>query len=113
MDAGKRRSGDIMKRILCTGYMEPAATTLIVTLPVSLTPEAFIAYLKELFSPSFEMVVQPDSNDMDELEFMAYTLELHRANYTPPVTHNSKPSIETTIEAEHDMDEQIRFGWMN
>lgn len=93
------------KQILCTGRVAADVATLTVQLPVGLTPEAFIAYLKELFPPSFGMVVSssteeaPTLSDMDEMEFLSYSLELHRSGHTTPATRLNEEQL-TAIEDE-------------
>lgn len=82
------------KQILCTGRVAADVATLTVQLPVGLTPEAFIAYLKELFPPSFGMVVQSEPGDMDEMEFMAYTLQLQRSGHAPSSSRLSEKQLD-------------------
>jgi hypothetical protein len=62
------------KRILCTGHMEPEqAAVITIRLPMSLTPTAFVAYLRELLPAPIAII----GADMSQRQFVEFKLTIN------------------------------------
>lgn len=87
------------KRALCTGHMQPGdvAPVITVRLPVSLTPVAFVAYLREALPG---VVVVDDVDSLSEAEFLNFQINALRSGSVRPITNPLTDDAAEAIENE-------------